>query len=288
MSLADIKREHVVQAIAEHRQLGEEAFLRKYGFGRSTGWWVEHDGERYAPKALLGAAHGFATGTPLNSRGFHGGPEANTCLAKLGFSIVGQLLLDRASVESARGIVEALVPDSDRRKLALSLFAEAIAVVDSTKWSATLDKNSATLNIGNNRIVGLERRHLWLTVRTAPPGVPAEYLGSGFTSLPGSSVVRIPWEQVTRLAPACRDALLASARESAAYYQRINGATARSHSPGLVEYLKQTTGVQFDAPTLPAVVTASRPASSTNSLGKLLQDGGSRSRRNSSRATCSR
>lgn len=76
MGLSDITdRRAVLSAIAEFDELGRDRFLAKYGFGRSRGYWLVHDGKRYDSKAIVGAAHGYMQGTtgPLSATKFTGG-----------------------------------------------------------------------------------------------------------------------------------------------------------------------------------------------------------------------
>lgn len=58
MALADLSAAAVLAAIGEFDELGREAFLKKYGFGKSRGYFLEHNGKRYDSKAIAGAAHG--------------------------------------------------------------------------------------------------------------------------------------------------------------------------------------------------------------------------------------
>ncbi len=60
MALRDLTdRSAVLQAINEFRELGEDAFLEKYGFERSRRIQIAYEGETFPSKAILGAAHGF-------------------------------------------------------------------------------------------------------------------------------------------------------------------------------------------------------------------------------------
>ncbi len=43
---------------SEFDELGRDAFLRKYGFGRATQYALRIDGRDYDPKAIAGVAHG--------------------------------------------------------------------------------------------------------------------------------------------------------------------------------------------------------------------------------------
>src|SRR4051794_33898116 len=60
MGFADLDSpEAVVEAIHECEQMGEPAFLEKYGFGPSRHIRLFHDGKDYPAKAILGVAHRF-------------------------------------------------------------------------------------------------------------------------------------------------------------------------------------------------------------------------------------
>jgi len=84
-------REAVLAAIAECDRLGRDAFLAKYGFGRSRDYVVAHAGGEYDSKALVGAAfhHQFPNAEPLLARDFSGGDETRGVLDALGFQVVG-------------------------------------------------------------------------------------------------------------------------------------------------------------------------------------------------------
>ena len=75
MSISDLTRESVLHALDEFDQLGRDAFLARYGFGRARGYSVLHNGSRYDSKAIAGAAHGFLGGgsTALKASDFSGG-----------------------------------------------------------------------------------------------------------------------------------------------------------------------------------------------------------------------
>ncbi|MGW1836531.1 HNH endonuclease [Streptomyces sp. NPDC002067] len=105
MALADLTPTAVLQAIEEYDRLGQDAFLRMYGFRRALRYVLVHDGRRYDSKAIAGAAHGRLDGHgPLRPRDFSGGAQhAAERLRGLGFKVVdtagqadgelGQLLL---------------------------------------------------------------------------------------------------------------------------------------------------------------------------------------------------
>ena len=91
MALRDLTdRSAVLAAIAEADELGEPEFLRKYGFEPPRQYLIDHDGRRYASKAILAAAHGiqFPQQAPLRSSDFSGGRETTDKARALGFIIV--------------------------------------------------------------------------------------------------------------------------------------------------------------------------------------------------------
>jgi hypothetical protein len=48
----------VLAAVGEFDELGRDAFLKKYGFGKSRGYFLQHQSKPYDSKAIAGAAHG--------------------------------------------------------------------------------------------------------------------------------------------------------------------------------------------------------------------------------------
>ncbi len=89
--LGDITRDGVQSALNEYDQLGREAFLDKYGFGKARGYFVTRDGRRYDAKAICGAAHGYdhPTEGPLHPGDFSGGnATVAQLLEQLGFEVV--------------------------------------------------------------------------------------------------------------------------------------------------------------------------------------------------------
>lgn len=88
MALESIDAAAVSAALAAFDALGREAFVTKYGFGAARSYFVLQGGERYDSKAVVGAAHGHATGEPLGPEQFSGG-EATVArrLRGLGFTV---------------------------------------------------------------------------------------------------------------------------------------------------------------------------------------------------------
>ncbi|KQY41864.1 HNH endonuclease [Cellulomonas sp. Root137] len=95
MALENITVDAVTAALGEFDALGREAFLDKYRFGEARSYFVVHEGRRYDSKAIVGAAHGYATGERLTPDQFSGG-EATVArrLRALGFNVASIKRLD--------------------------------------------------------------------------------------------------------------------------------------------------------------------------------------------------
>lgn len=91
MTLASLTDPSAVHAaVAEFEELGEKAFLEKYGFGSNVDYHVIVDEKRYPSKAIIGAAHAYQHGEPLKSGEFHGGYRTvGRRLQALGFEVQG-------------------------------------------------------------------------------------------------------------------------------------------------------------------------------------------------------
>lgn len=63
-----ITRESVVKAIAEHDELGRDAFLLRYGFGEARSYVLLYEGREYDSKAIAGVAHKWDHGRALTRR----------------------------------------------------------------------------------------------------------------------------------------------------------------------------------------------------------------------------
>ena len=81
----------VLQALKEFDQIGQEAFLHRYGFRRARTYFLEHNGKHYDSKAIAGVAYGyqFPERGPLRWPEFNGGKNTvERRLTELGFTIV--------------------------------------------------------------------------------------------------------------------------------------------------------------------------------------------------------
>lgn len=81
------------RAMDEFDQLGREAFLTKYRFGRSRNYFVVRNGKQYDSKAIAGAAYGMQHPErgPLRHQEFSGGDATvRRRLEELGFTVQSQ------------------------------------------------------------------------------------------------------------------------------------------------------------------------------------------------------
>jgi hypothetical protein len=92
MSFTDLTSPGAVnKALNEFDNLGQEAFLRKYGFGEAREYYVRRNNQLYDSKAIVGAAYGyqFPDQGPLNPADFSGGEATvQRKLEELGFEVV--------------------------------------------------------------------------------------------------------------------------------------------------------------------------------------------------------
>jgi 5-methylcytosine-specific restriction enzyme A len=90
LGLSDLTEPAVLSAIAEFDELRRDGFLKKYGFGRSRGYFINYRGQPYDSKAIAGAAHGYIGKglKSLRASEFSGGDKTVAKrLRELGFSV---------------------------------------------------------------------------------------------------------------------------------------------------------------------------------------------------------
>src|SRR6516162_9609240 len=84
------KRDAVLEAMQEYDEIGQDAFLKKYGYSPARRYRLVHNGKSYDSKAIVGVAFGrqFPERGPLLYTEFSGG-EATIVplLEKLGFVV---------------------------------------------------------------------------------------------------------------------------------------------------------------------------------------------------------
>jgi MoxR-like ATPase len=111
MALSDLtSREAVESALDEFDVLGRDAFLEKYGFGRSRRYFVQRDGNHYDSKPIVGAAVGYEhpENGPLLHTEFSGGEHATKAkLEQLGFKVVAKPALAAADTLPLRDALDA-------------------------------------------------------------------------------------------------------------------------------------------------------------------------------------
>ncbi len=105
----------VLEAMREFDLLGRTDFLKKYEFGKSRTYFIEHEGSDYDSKAILGAAFGFQFGKSLTPSEFSGGERSTVAvLRKLGFDVyVATEPIDVDEVSVRRAIDECLAVGND-------------------------------------------------------------------------------------------------------------------------------------------------------------------------------
>ncbi len=87
-TFSSVQRQHVLTAIEEYDQRGEEDFCAVYGFEPQPGYALTHAGQRYDARALLGVAHRVATGRLATQDDFHGDmTDAVALLRRRGFEV---------------------------------------------------------------------------------------------------------------------------------------------------------------------------------------------------------
>ncbi|RPK65617.1 hypothetical protein EES43_07795 [Streptomyces sp. ADI96-02] len=78
----------MLKVLAEHDELGREAFLTKYGFGEARSYVLVHEGQEYDSKAVAGVAHKWDQGRVLTRDEFSGGKDhAAAWLKRVGFPV---------------------------------------------------------------------------------------------------------------------------------------------------------------------------------------------------------
>jgi hypothetical protein len=84
-----VGRQHVLAAIHEYDEVGQDAFLDRYGFARSREDVLRYADHSYDSKAVLGAAVRYATGTAATSGDFSDGKSgAARVLRDLDFEVL--------------------------------------------------------------------------------------------------------------------------------------------------------------------------------------------------------
>jgi hypothetical protein len=105
-------------ALDEFDQLGREAFLAQYGFGKARRYFVRRDGKYYDSKAIAGVAMRYQDpqSGPLSSDDFSGGEHgAKAKLEELGFEVVPRPALAAADTLPLREALAAALAAQQTR-----------------------------------------------------------------------------------------------------------------------------------------------------------------------------
>ena len=111
--------EAIRQAMAEFDQLGRDAFLAKYGFGRAQRYFIKDGTRSYDSKAIVGVAYGFQHPGrgPLRHEEFSGGENTvKRRLEELGFTVEDQT----ATADGQRAWIVRAGRNGENEPLALS------------------------------------------------------------------------------------------------------------------------------------------------------------------------
>ena len=89
MAFQDISRAAVDLALRRFDLLGRDRVLELYGGGRSTRWYIRHQGKHYDQKLVLRAAHELSgLGDLPPGPGTFTAGDARKLLNRLGFKVV--------------------------------------------------------------------------------------------------------------------------------------------------------------------------------------------------------
>lgn len=101
-TFSSISRQHVLDTITEHDELGAEKFLASHGFTPSPDAQITHEGQRYDARAILAVAHRRATGRLATPEEFRSSlDQALAILQRRGFSVTGPTAVRRAPAARA-------------------------------------------------------------------------------------------------------------------------------------------------------------------------------------------
>jgi hypothetical protein len=94
VNLSRINSQAIQRAIIEYDKCGRRVFLKKYGFSRSSKFYLLHNERIYDTKPVVSAAYFYATGTKLPNNKFHGGPQTKTAIEN-GIGRASQFILSK-------------------------------------------------------------------------------------------------------------------------------------------------------------------------------------------------
>ncbi|WP_329127507.1 HNH endonuclease [Streptomyces sp. NBC_01465] len=141
MAPSEITRAGILQAIAEHDQLGPEAFRDAYGFHAAAIYFLQYEGKLYDSKAIAGVAHRYDFGRALKPSQLSGGlKHAVAWLRREGFTVVEPPKSFHRRVGDVRPARRATGPALHRPILLLWAIGQAMAGAPRLQpWSFTRD-----------------------------------------------------------------------------------------------------------------------------------------------------
>ena len=90
-TFSSITSQHLLAALAEHDEHGEELFLATHGYTASPDAQILHFGRRYDARAVMAVAHRHATGRLATPEEFRSSlDQAITVLRRRGFEVTGR------------------------------------------------------------------------------------------------------------------------------------------------------------------------------------------------------
>ncbi len=160
-----VTREHVLLAVDEYDRLGDEDFLTEHGFEKAPAYVLRNGGKDYDSKAVLGVAHGYATGKAASSQEFSGGKEgAAKVLRALGFDVAYLARTSEAGDEPATGQwVEASDLGNEAAHSAWATAArEALIETAGTYNEVVVNKDLAVLVQSSSGVRSSQLMHYWM------------------------------------------------------------------------------------------------------------------------------
>ena len=158
--------------------------------------------------------------------------------------------IDRASADDARFVLEALIPDPVVRLRWLGLLVDAIRVAHQIHrgcWSVTLFDRKLRLNVGSIETVVFRPSHPMLVMDSGAlsdanvqeiKGDPSLGYIDAYATVRGTWSAPLKYEYPALTVMTAHDELLLVV-ERAASMVKTRTPYARTHSPGVIEYLAQ-------------------------------------------------
>jgi predicted RNA-binding protein with PUA-like domain len=179
-----------------------------------------------------------------------------------------QELLPRATVvnrknkDVAREVLERLLPDESTRRLCLRSLADSVEEAHRTaeaSWSVTLFPDHVRLNVGpievfvirqDETYLLLDKETLSAEVRTSVKDAAREIYPEGYPAVPNSSAWAVSAVDILSALPTLKNTHLRLIKRAAE--RRKITVWQRSHSPGVLAYLREFLGRALPDPIYPA------------------------------------